>query len=356
MGRCGKAAFTLTELLMVIAIVLLLVGLLMPAAGGAWQALFATHCRHNLVQIWKAYYTWQSDMQFALLTPGAGWRAVLGPYVENRETIFRCPAALQREGGCAVLADLTFKMWSNGNGYGFTTGEFLGTAVVEECGGVRLTQVSTGKMLVEIEDRWFFVRPDVSHWHGGYDDVRFYVYYEASVPVRVEVIGGDQGTGSSYSAFRYDFYYGDQLLLADFVRYPGRVVQLPGLGVICDYGLSAGCYSGIGPPPTRLDARLFFMVDHPEPLADYRAAGQGQPWDKHFWRDEREWIRKYGDTLWNDETPRHYQSLRHFGMANVLFCDGHVETIGLSADAEPDRLLDGHYLDEQSPLWRYGAL
>lgn len=357
MIRSRLCGYTLVELMAVVAIVVVLAALLAPAGTAAWQVLHATQCRQNLVRIWQAYSTWRSDGDFGSLSPGAGWRAVLGAYVEQREEIFRCPAALPREGGAAVLADLTFQMWSNVNQYGFTVGEFLGTAVVEECGGVRLTQVNPGKVLVEIEDRWFFERTDVSHWHGGYDDIQFYVYYEGTVPSRVEVIGGDQGTGNSYSAFRYDFYYGDQLLLADFVNHPGEIVRLPGTGVICDYGLSVGAYTAaVGPGPARLDARLYFIVDHPEPIADYGGAGGGQPWDKHFWRDRNDWLRKYADTLWEGETPEHYRSLRHFGRANMLFSDGHVETLGLSAEADLDQLLDAHYLDEQSPLWRYGGL
>ncbi len=166
-----------------------------------------------------------------------------------------------------------------------------------------------------------------------------------------------EGIGGSYAAFRYDFYYGGELVLPDFVNQQGMTLNLPvpAGGIICDYGLSMGAYRTDQGEIRRLDGRLFFLLDHPEPVADYRPTGVGPPWDKHFWRDELEWVRKYGDTLWEGETPRQYQSLRHFGRANVLFCDGHIETLGLSDEADAGRLAAGKFLDPGSPLWEYGT-
>jgi len=46
------------------------------------------------------------------------------------------------------------------------------------------------------------------------------------------------------------------------------------------------------------------------------------------------------------------QALRHFGRANVLFMDGHVESLGPAQTASPEELEQGKFLDEISLRWR----
>lgn len=357
-GRKGGRAFTLIELLVVTAILVLLLGLLGPALAGAWDFYAQTKCATNLARIWSAHNTWRADTDFATLTGKRAWRVLLGPYVENVESIFRCPAATSREGSFSLPAsDLLFKMYAQVHWSDPTSpvvvvpGEYLGAMVVDEAGrAVKVTDLGGGKYEVGIEDSFAMGRTGVpGRW---YDDIRFYMWVENGSPTKVEVMGGDQSTGESYELFRYDFYVGGELKLEDFVGNPGKVIDLAGTYVLCDYGLSNGCYEVVGRALGDLDANLYFIMDYPKPLADYNRDHTDDDWDKHFILSPGDWERKYANAVGEGETWRHYQSLRHSGRANVLFCDGHVETLAPWLDATPDELIDGRYLDETSPLWR----
>jgi prepilin-type N-terminal cleavage/methylation domain-containing protein len=58
--RCAQAAFTMVELLVVMAIIAILVGLLMPAVQAAREAARQTQCRNNIRQIALACHNYES--------------------------------------------------------------------------------------------------------------------------------------------------------------------------------------------------------------------------------------------------------------------------------------------------------
>ncbi len=97
---CGRLAFSLVELIVVIAIIALLIGLLLPAIQSAREAARRTTCRSNLKQMGLALQLYhnshkklppgwlgvdtQTGMSDPRGPPGWGWAARLLPYLEEQ--------------------------------------------------------------------------------------------------------------------------------------------------------------------------------------------------------------------------------------------------------------------------------
>jgi prepilin-type N-terminal cleavage/methylation domain-containing protein/prepilin-type processing-associated H-X9-DG protein len=104
-----RRAFTLVELLVVVAIIGVLVGLLLPAIQGARRAARRTQCISNMRQIGLAIHQYADthDGHFPLLAyhnrvknkkseEEKSWVASLAPYMENVDEIRLCPEDLDR--------------------------------------------------------------------------------------------------------------------------------------------------------------------------------------------------------------------------------------------------------------------
>ncbi|MGB2829692.1 MAG: H-X9-DG-CTERM domain-containing protein [Phycisphaerae bacterium] len=117
--------------------------------------------------------------------------------------------------------------------------------------------------------------------------------------------------------------------------------------------MSRGVYETPTLKVARIDPRLIFILDYPKEIADYSYSSDD--WPQFFFVDPAEWEKTYGKAAeeWGYSWSS-FQSLRHFGKANVLFCDGSVETVGVDAfgTATADEVLNGRFLDETNPLWK----
>jgi len=115
-----------------------------------------------------------------------------------------------------------------------------------------------------------------------------------------------------------------------------------------NYGLSRGaCLDKDGRIVPVPDPKLFFILDYPRPIADYTAFNDEVPDTNYFNQifispapPPPAWTPPPG---LENYTWQEVQALRHFGKANVLFCDGHIESLG------PEDLWPNN------PLWRYGS-
>jgi prepilin-type processing-associated H-X9-DG protein len=158
------------------------------------------------------------------------------------------------------------------------------------------------------------------------------------------------------TACDFNIYRNGELLhpTAKAMTKPYTILDVPSVDAqTSDYGMSRGVYETPTSKSMRIDPRLIFILDYPKEVADY--SYNTDDWPQFFIKDPAEWEKTYGKaaSTWG-YTWLTFQSLRHFGKANVLFCDGSVETVGTDAygTATPNEVLSGRYLDETNPLWK----
>ncbi len=449
-GRGSVSAFTLVELLVVIAMIALLVALLVPVASSAWQAAHMTRCKTNLFRIYQAQAQWRADNDGILLTGGA-WALRLWPYVEGDETVFHC--ATRGEWGYSREAA---EEWAEnrrnlppGSGSpGQSEEQYVAEdrspqadglnnpfptssdpdAVFSFC--VYLQAGSTGTN--PHDGSASHKRGDFAHeiplgghpWvdrtdHGDYrqyrvddtgtgisshDDLELTIHdNEDGLPCKVDIV---QASGSnSWSVTRrfiIDFHMNGERIVKDWcgqeeperdnnygesikIEYeapptssrkpyddlgggwirPGStggtqrwnqntntMIVYGGLGrYYCDYAINGGTYDRTDPTNggmiTGVDGKLFYILDFGgwDMVADFNHGGKFEDrWDKYFiWspKGQADAIKTWQGAFPSDGDWKGWQALRHFGKANVLFCDGHIESLG------PEEL------DYKDPRWTY---
>ncbi|MCE9553485.1 MAG: DUF1559 domain-containing protein [Planctomycetes bacterium] len=84
-----RFAFSLVELLVVIAVIVILVALLLPAVGMARAKARQAKCSSNLSQIYKAWT--QANSKLPQPVQAASWSQKITPYVEQEVKVFICP-------------------------------------------------------------------------------------------------------------------------------------------------------------------------------------------------------------------------------------------------------------------------
>jgi len=389
--RCGSG-FTLVELIVVMAIAAILIGIAAPGAKQIWSTVASTQCQHHLSVIFQAQTAWRVDGGGQNLC-GKGWAGKLLPYVERDEGTFRCPSApavaltvpkagagpyavgmppdcsAQPPGSERLEGAFEFQIYrQEGRRPGLADdapgsgvrGELVYTIPLDSHPWVRRT-LQGSAILYEVDDE--------GPAGGGdqpitCDDMRLLISYENGRPKNLQILQQTCKT-SPYKKFVYDFLVNGEVLVGNWAAHIGEsydlaqtdAVSLAGAGVgtaeaalpgapagphvrylvvPSDYGLSKGTYSLPDTILGSMDPRLALVLDYPKSLAEYSGEGGDEwKWDKYFVENPRRWKEEWGAT---GEDWGEYQSLRHFGRANVLFCDGHIESLA-AEDLRPSRTL-----------------
>jgi len=281
----------------------------------------------------------------------------------------------------AIEFDVYFQAGSEGNLYGGGSnsgirGEYCYAIPLGNSPWVRRTEGSDHTNY-KIDDE----PPDQRYSHGAgnvYDDLEINVYYEGNQPSEVQIVDSHSlGGGSVGNRFIFDLKICGEVVVADVAgqlqggtSHWGDTIDLrddnnsggSGPGgwrwdgqkwvsshpwdfkiIVGDYAMSMGTFQRRNSSlvQDRVDSRLFFLLDFGarKTVADFNHDESDDEWEKYFIRDVQQWASDFPEAA-RKGWP-YYQALRHAGRANVLFCDGHVES--LSAD-------DLEYLD---PRWVY---
>lgn len=102
-SKSYRPAFTLVELLVVIALIAMLVALLLPAVNAAREAARRTQCQSNQKQIGLSFINYLDiykefpvAAQLPSVTPDKPpLYEVLGPFIEHNQVVFKCPSDSQ---------------------------------------------------------------------------------------------------------------------------------------------------------------------------------------------------------------------------------------------------------------------
>ncbi|MBE3124021.1 MAG: prepilin-type N-terminal cleavage/methylation domain-containing protein [Planctomycetes bacterium] len=371
MNRSRASAFSLIELLVVVAIMAILVTMLVPVISGAYEAALLTKCRSNLACVWKATGMWRADQNGAMFPTGTSWNGVLMPYLEQKAEVFKCPVMDAIGGGgtgsCSGTPGSSGTGSDPGNpsGSGSTAPQNTGCTIAFDVFNSHTVFDSTTYLwTVGVDSPWCKVSGSGDTFHytiedqgwknvaDDYKDIDVSVTYKDGRPTKLTII---QGKGGS-QGYRFNLLINGELVVKNIDDFRGKSVTLIGVEedegvaggssspsspgadgfvfryryVPTNYGLNKGAYDTVVMEVTNPDAKLIYVLDYPKALANIGenvSVSDGvDDWDLYFFDNPETWVgwTKLGSAAdW-----RIYQANRHGGQANVLFCDGHVETRG----------------------------
>jgi len=110
----SRRAFTLVELLIVIAVIIILIALLLPAIGAARAKARQAQCASHLSQLHKA---WTTALAKLPSLPPSQWPDKLMPYLEQENKVLVCPDEVDASAAASYgMNSRTFRMADQDNG------------------------------------------------------------------------------------------------------------------------------------------------------------------------------------------------------------------------------------------------
>ena len=328
----SKKAFSLVELIVVIAVIALIVSITMPYLGGIFAVYRNAACQSHLEKLGQAYaMVCTSRRQQHSMNNGLGtreWQGQLLPYVSQDVEVFYCPeddgAAMGRK---ATLGNYYMDVYPGGN--------FAGSVCLSEGEGefvwkLSQTQWDTFRTLAEQNGRqshgynhpgyvpddnpnkYYFAFEDMA-WSSGPDrdfwDLNFQVEVQG-LDIHVTIVHGETG---------YDHY-----LFLGPPEDPDRIKLFPNTlkshagQSITVAGESASNY-GMNSVAGKIDAgegNKIIIMDYNLLLA------AGSPYDETSGDRSEQLVERWQPDANNPDGPLPFA--RHFGKCNVLFAGGKV--------------------------------
>ncbi len=367
-----RAGFTLIELLIVAVVIIMLMALLMPAAGTAWHRAYMAQCQTNLKRMFEAQNNYRAAHPAGQYATGPSWVPDLVPYLEDDMTILSCPEGgipwedLEGVEGAEIargltLNDIAWEIYKSGN-YLYDIPLSSDFIFVTPGGGT----LGSEWTLYEIEDQ-----RTSGDYSSDHKDIVVEVRFMLGFPQEIYFSPHHSGHGYKFKfKIKGEIIHdpakenGEKLDLSEFGTMPGLAAAESS-----DYGMSVGVFlTAIEEDLAKPDGKLFFILDYPKVLANYLdPADPVDEWADIFVVDPEE-NPAIGPHKWElpeefaaledagqESSPIGWQdmtALRHFKRANVLFMDGHVEALGIDPFEDADLFQQGKILTKDSPLWR----
>ena len=288
-----SAGLTLVELLVTIAIIGLLVGMLLPALGGARESARRTVCSNNLLQVALATISHDSDRSYL-----PGWRNAISGFTEAKVAAGR-PADAYVSWTVAILPFI-----GENDMYAWYR-EFETGAAVDD-----VTRKRIGVYVCPSADGP--TRSALSYMGNGGTGAETLATSEADP--HYQQYGGDgamtDAVGNGYAAARSNL---DQIVSGDGVAATLLLVERCGLQSPIDVSWTST------PRPTST-GRHSFETTHAVLLPPALGQGQHPPTDRRI-------INPTADKLpiQSDDWAMRYPSSRHKGGVVAAFCDGHTK-------------------------------
>lgn len=186
-----RRAFTLIELMVVVAVIGLLVGILVPALSSARASAKRTACASNLHQVGAGLQMYMSANRdrfpHASFMPSMGSFPLAGPTAIRIADVlraeigdpaaFHCPNDVSGDGRLAPNGGLTY-FQSEGSSYEYRTRPSLGGRTAPEIAALYEQRAD-----VKVADNAFWVLRDFNNFHGpgGKPGARRYLYSDGHV-------------------------------------------------------------------------------------------------------------------------------------------------------------------------------
>lgn len=314
----ARRAFTIPEVLAVVAIAIIMLALLMPALNKSKRSANIALCGNNMKNIHQGFKNAETDrkMGSGKETRAFGWQGRLLPYMQHQSKIFICPEddEIGTGGGDRGMGDIYLAVYNSyPNGYlynmEFVVGPFTRRidkttpdAEIEstwyrnagQMKGYRDSLPENGYIL-GFED----LRPD-----GGDLDFEDVIFQVEEKPEGVEITFLYDGAG-----YKFDLVSRTEGVVWKELDNSGQTT--PGTSAIVDTApASYGMNVSIGQIVKYQSGGHIFMLDYERSTAD-GGAGQIDPWSD-WAKEDRPGVPKFA---------------RHYDRANVFFYDGHMETL-----------------------------